>query len=536
MIPAFNTIPALRSVIFFSLIVLSSCKSSCEPLKIGEFPQSIPFIDELRVDGNPEDWPDAYTPIRIMSDISGNIPDHSDMVARFRLAWSPEGLLIFANVCDDSIYEDKNKFWNGDGMELFVSPARGSFQIVQISIRPSFDLQDTLTAVMHFDHRRSDSLKQIPPKSFFRTNRTPDGYQLEGLIPLDMLGIIEPKPGMEMAVQLYINDADMEMDSTNFSLPWYPARESYRNPYAFHRIRFSESAFPVQSPEIRAFIKDEKSLIIKVLSDQADKDKGFEVRAGNLNRQFNLQPEQGDLFTQQWKLPFKKLTRQNEGISFLCCDSLYFRIETCMLHHVYEDLPEPNRFEDEIRIFEIIDHFRPPPDKAVLFTGSSTIHRWFNLEHDLPGLSLINRGFGGSTMNDLNYYRERIVFSYTPSFIFIYEGDNDIARGVSPLEFINDCQDFILSCSNQIPEAEIYFMSIKPSLARWNNWGEMQKANQMLMELAEQNEKVHYLDIASDMLNKDGVPKKDIFANDRLHLNDNGYEILTDALGRILYK
>jgi len=72
MIPSFNTIPALRSVIVFSLIVLSSCKSSGEPLRIGEFPQLIPFIDEIRVDGNPEDWPDTYIPIRIMSDISGN--------------------------------------------------------------------------------------------------------------------------------------------------------------------------------------------------------------------------------------------------------------------------------------------------------------------------------------------------------------------------------------------------------------------------------------------------------------------------------
>jgi len=536
MISTINTIPALRSVIILSLIVLNSCKSSCEPLRIGEFPQSIPLINELRVDGNSEDWPDDYTPIRIISDISGNVPDPSDIIARFRLAWNPEGLLIFANVCDDSIYEDKKKFWNGDGMELFVSPFKGSFQIVQISIRPSFDLPDTITAVVHFDHRRSDSLKQILPRSFFRTNRTPEGYQIEGLIPLDMLGISKPKPGMEMAVQLYINDADMEMDSTNFSLPWYPARESYRNPYAFHRIRFSESAFPGQSPEIRAFIKDEKSLIIKVLSNQAGKDKQFEVQAGKLNRQFNLQPGQENLFSQQWKLPFKKLTRQNEGISVLRSDSLYFRIETCMLHHVYEKLPKPNRFEEEIRIFEIIDHFRPPPEKAVLFTGSSTIHRWFNLEHDLPGIGLINRGFGGSTMNDLNYYRERIVFPYNPSVIFVYEGDNDIARGARPLEFLNECQDFILSCSNQIPETEIYFISIKPSLARWSNWEEMQKANQMLMKLAEQNEKVHYLNIASDLLSEDGTPKKDIFANDRLHLNDNGYEILAKALGRILYE
>ena len=536
MIPSFNKIATLRSVIVFLLIVLSSCKSSGKPLEIDEFPQLIPFIDELCVDGNPEDWPDTYTPIRIMSDISGNVPEPADMLARFMLAWNQKGLLIFAEICDDSIYEDKNKYWNGDGMELFVSPARGSFQIVQISIRPSFDLQDTLTAVVHFDHRRSDSLKQIPPRSFFRTIRTTDGYQLEGLIPLDMLGIIKPKPGLEMAVQLYINDADMELDSTNFSLPWYPARGSYRNPYAFHRIRFSESSFPFQSPEIRAFIKDEKSLLIKVLSDQACRDRQLEIQVGNLNKKFNLQAEKENLFTKQWELPYNKLSGQNEGIGFLRSDSLYFRFETCMIHHVFKDLPKPNRFEDEIRIFEIIDHYRPAPEKAILFTGSSTIRRWFTLEHDFPGLDLINRGFGGSTMNDLNYYRERIVFPYKPSVIFIYEGDNDIARGVSPPEFINDCRDFILSCNKQIPEADIYFMSIKPSIARWSNWEEMQKANQMLMELAEQNEMVHYLDIASEMLTEEGTPKKDIFANDRLHLNDIGYEILANVLGRILYK
>ena len=151
-------------------------------------------------------------------------------------------------------------------------------------------------------------------------------------------------------------------------------------------------------------------------------------------------------------------------------------------------------------------------------------------------MTLLSRGFGGSTMKDLNYYAGRIVFPYHPARVFVYEGDNDIAGGATPEEFIQDCRDFIEACRKNIPQAEIIFLSIKPSLARIRYWKKMHAANGMLEELAAANDQVRFIDISSGMLDPEGRPRKDIFVEDGLHLNAKGYRILSDALKPVVYE
>ncbi len=536
MIPFLHSIRTCWIGLLLFPLILNACSSGHAATGYDDPARLVPYMNGLRIDGDAGDWQGIYPSNLILSDIYGNVPDTSDLLACFRMAWNEEGLFVLAEIHDDSIVEDPSRFWNGDGIELFISPRKGSFNIIQISVRPSYDLPDSLAAIIYYDHRRSEALRKIPPVSFFCCNKSTKNYTLEGRIPLDILGIAETAPGMEMAVQVYINDADMEEDTANQSLPWYPVRDSYRNPYAFYRVRFSESVPNTTLPEVRAYLKDDESLHIKVLSDHPCPRKGLEIRSGHLSRQFHLQRDTGGIYTRQLNVPYKKFSPSDPPLRFFCQDSFFLRLDPCMLQRVYEDKPKPNRFEDEIRIFEIMDHFQSPTENSILFTGSSTIREWFDLESDLPGLNLLNRGFGGSTMQDLNYYLDRIVFPYNPSKIFVYEGDNDIARGADPQEFIHDCLSFIQACQRMIPETEIYFLSIKPSPARMRNWEQMQEANRMLFELAGRFDKVHYIDISADLFFDDGRIREDLYKDDRLHFNALGYETLVQALWLFLYE
>jgi lysophospholipase L1-like esterase len=531
-----SPILSLFRVLFLLVITNTACKSGLIPQPAGEPPRFITRLDSFRIDGDPGEWPDSLPVIRILSDVSGNVPDTSDLSACFRLAWNRYGLLVLAEITDDSVYEDPERFWNGDGMELFISPTKGSLDIVQFSVRPSFDLPDSDAAVIYYDHRRSGTLLQIPPAAIFRSCRIPSGYRLEGMIPLGVLGINEPVPGTDMAIQLYINDSDREKDSSNYSLPWYPVRDSYRNPYAFFPVRFTLSAIGFETPEVRAYVLDNKSLFIKILSHQPPAENKFLLVSGNVSGKFSLFPGEHGLYDKQLEFPLKKIASGGQALQFLLHDSLFFSIDPILLHRVYKDAPTPNRFEDEIRIYEIIDHFRPPPQHAFLFTGSSTIRRWTDIGAYLPGITLLNRGFGGSTMKDLNHFAERIVFPYNPSRVFVYEGDNDLGGGTAPGEFINDCREFIEACSKRIPDAEIWFLSIKPSLARIRKWDEMQAANRMLKDLADRYDKVHFIDISEGMLDPKGMPRKDIFVEDGLHLNAEGYGILARAIRPAVYE
>jgi len=536
MIREFYIFRGIAGALLSLLLTFNGCSSSYHQESSSDNLQYIPYLKDIVVDGDPSDWPESYPPVRLLSDIRGNAPSPSDLFAQFRLAWNEKGLLVMAEIQDNIIYEDPIKFWNGDGMEIFISPGLGSFEIVQISMRPSLDLKDSLVSVKIFDHRISDSLKDFSPELMFLASKTSSTYSFEGIIPLDIIGIPEISGNMEMAFQVYINDSDSEGDTTNFSLPWFPVRDSYRNPFAFHKIQFSKTGFPSMPYEVRAFILDNEFIQLKVLSDRPVSNRALNIRTGSISKHFGRHEVKNDMFIWEWKLPVYKLFSDNDRLSFFSNDSLFFKIEPIVLHRIFEGIPEPNRFEKEIRIFEIIDYFNPLPPNSTLITGSSTVRKWKTINRDLPGFEIVNRGFGGSTMKDLNYYAERMVFRYVPSRLIIYEGDNDIARGATPNQFIDDCSDFIRNCQTIIPETEIFFMSIKPSPSRMKNWKDMQSANLMLEELSSRYENVHYIDISPGLLNESGEPKRDLFLEDRLHLNESGYRVISRALDASLNK
>src|SRR5580700_6683856 len=77
----------------------------------------------------------------------------------------------------------------------------------------------------------------------------------------------------------------------------------------------------------------------------------------------------------------------------------------------------PEQWRPEIIKLVAGDAANPPPQHAVLFAGSSSIHMWTTLAEDFPGVPTINRGFGGSVIADSTYYVDRIVVPYHPKLI-----------------------------------------------------------------------------------------------------------------------
>ena len=115
--------------------------------------------------------------------------------------------------------------------------------------------------------------------------------------------------------------------------------------------------------------------------------------------------------------------------------------------------PDPRRFEEDILAFEAADQIVAPPSGAVLCIGSSSMRFWHGtMAHDLEPLTLIPRGFGGSTMLDVLFYSSRVVVPYTPRAILLYEGDNDMDFGISPARFLATFQQFREVVRATLPE------------------------------------------------------------------------------------
>src|SRR5688500_11075975 len=84
-------------------------------------------------------------------------------------------------------------------------------------------------------------------------------------------------------------------------------------------------------------------------------------------------------------------------------------------------------FWGEIRGFIKNDSAHKPPPNAILFVGSSSFRMWQDVQDYFPGYTIINRGFGGSTLVDVISYSYDIILPYNPKQILIYCGENDLA-------------------------------------------------------------------------------------------------------------
>ena len=187
------------------------------------------------------------------------------------------------------------------------------------------------------------------------------------------------------------------------------------------------------------------------------------------------------------------------------------------------------RWEKIIQTFEDWDRKNSFPSDAVLFVGSSSIRMWPTRE-SFEGCAVINRGFGGSQISDVNFYAKRIVLRYEPKVIVFYAGDNDIAAGKSAKQVFDDYKKFSKLVHLRLAKTRIIFISIKPSGSRWSLWPVMNRANMMIKRFCETDRRLFYFDAATPLLDTQGKPNLDLFLSDKLHLNSKGYEIWTRLL------
>ena len=193
-----------------------------------------------------------------------------------------------------------------------------------------------------------------------------------------------------------------------------------------------------------------------------------------------------------------------------------------------------DRFEQEIQAFEAADAKRMPPKGAVLFTGSSSIRMWSTLAEDFAPLPVINRGFGGSTLAELNYYADRIVTIYDPGLIVLYCGENDISEDQPPAVVFQEFKKFIGETEKNLVDVPVIYISAKPSPARWDKWRKFQTLNSMIETFADARPDLIYLDLSQSLLGEDGKPDDLLFLEDKLHMNEQGYAKWTAVLQPIV--
>ena len=196
-----------------------------------------------------------------------------------------------------------------------------------------------------------------------------------------------------------------------------------------------------------------------------------------------------------------------------------------------DDAAKFSKWEKEITAFEAADQKQPPPKGGIVFVGSSSVRLW-DVKKAFPNLPVINRGFGGSQIEDSTHFVERIVFPYEPCAVVFYAGDNDIAAGKSAETVAADFKAFAKKVQERLPNTVLFVIPVKPSPSRWKHIETQRAANKLISDYCEEcccNGAV-FVDIVKPMLGADGQPREELFLKDRLHMNANGYALWNDAL------
>lgn len=214
----------------------------------------------------------------------------------------------------------------------------------------------------------------------------------------------------------------------------------------------------------------------------------------------------------------------------------YLFLPLFLLVHLYAQAQEAP-FWNEIKAFKQQDSVQMPPKQAILFVGSSSIRMWNGMQEMFPKHTVINRGFGGSNLLDLKHYLGDIVFPYQPKQIVIYSGENDIASDtVQAPEVLERFKDVFTEIRQEMPQVPVVFVSIKPSPSRVKFKPIMEESNRLIQQYLKLQPKARYVDVYTPMLRPNGKPKPEIFIQDSLHMNQQGYQIWKKRITPYLIK
>lgn len=204
-----------------------------------------------------------------------------------------------------------------------------------------------------------------------------------------------------------------------------------------------------------------------------------------------------------------------------------FLLGLALLHiggHLWAQSPQ--EYENDIRTIKQFDKMYAPPPHPILFIGSSSIRKWDDLERNFSKYVVLNRGFGGAETNDVTYYSNDIIFPYAPRQIVIYVGENDLpSANVNADTLLQRFRVLYAKIRSELPTIPLIYISIKPSPSRAAFFEKAKQSNALIKSFLAKEKNTTFIDIYSKMLDKNGLPRKELFLEDMLHMNKQGYAI-----------
>jgi lysophospholipase L1-like esterase len=120
--------------------------------------------------------------------------------------------------------------------------------------------------------------------------------------------------------------------------------------------------------------------------------------------------------------------------------------------------------------------------------------------------------------------------------VLLRAGGNDLHAGKSVEAVFADYQEFVAKVHAALPAAQIVFIGLCPSIARWGQHEQEKALNQLVEAYCRQASFLKYIEAYDISLGPDGQPQPELFVQDKLHLSAAGYKLLAERVRAFLAK
>lgn len=199
--------------------------------------------------------------------------------------------------------------------------------------------------------------------------------------------------------------------------------------------------------------------------------------------------------------------------------------------------PKPP-FWDDVQTIKKYDNMFSAPQYPIVFTGSSSIRKWDNVQYTFAKYSALNRGIGGAVTNDIIRYLNDLVFKYQPKQIIIYVGENDlvVANAIVNVDSVyNRTMVLYQAIRAKMPEVPIVYIGMKPSPSREKIMPMELEFNARIKSFLAADKNAAFVDVYPLMLDN-GKLRPELYVGDKLHMTKLGYAIWEKAVKPYLVK
>jgi len=207
---------------------------------------------------------------------------------------------------------------------------------------------------------------------------------------------------------------------------------------------------------------------------------------------------------------------------------------------LWQGLPQlraQSRFDAEVQRMLDADKTNPPPQRGILFIGSSIFRLWAGLKEQMAPLPAFNRAFGGSQTQDMIDRVGQLVTPFQPRIIVYYCGSNDVNAGASADAIIGRTKQFLAIVREKLPNTTVYYTAIQKAPDKRERWDVVDAVNREMERFSHEAKNLGYIDL-NPVLFKGGALREDLFLPDKLHFRpeSTAYAEFTAVVKPVLTK